>query len=60
MEIQAAAVTGPPATRPATARASAMTKSPAPERTRKAPKITKRNTVVEEIRAMFPKSPSSL
>ncbi len=50
---------GPPITRPATARDMAMTKSPAPERTRKAPNRMNMKTKVTEIWAMLPNSASS-
>ena len=50
---------GPPTNLPAMARARFMTKSPAPERSRKAPKRMNMKTKVDEILAMVPNIPSS-
>ena len=58
-EAMTATRPGPPMTRPAKARAMAITKSPAPERSRKAPNRINMNTKVEDILAMLPKMPSS-
>jgi hypothetical protein len=50
----------PPRVRPATTFDSSITKSLAPEATRKPPKIMKRVMLVEEILARMPNMPSSL
>ena len=58
-DAMTATMPGPPTSLPATARAMLMTKSPAPDRRRNAPKMMKRNTKVDEIRAMVPNIASS-
>ena len=58
-EANTATSPGPPGSFPATDRARSMTKSPAPDFKRNAPKRININTKVEEILAILPKIPSS-
>jgi len=58
-EAMIATMPGPPTIFPAMARARLITNSPAPDRSRKAPKMMKRKTVVEEMRAIVPNIASS-
>ena len=58
-EAMTATNPGPPATRPATPRAMSTTKSPAPDRTKKAPNRMNMKTKVEEMRAIGPNMPET-
>ena len=58
-EAKTATRPGPPTKRPATDRARLITKSPAPDFSKKAPKRINIKTKVDDILAILPKSPSS-
>lgn len=58
-EASTATSPGPPTNRPAAARDRSMMYSPAPERTRNAPKIMNRKTYVELMLAIVPNKAKS-